>query len=220
MNGILFASARRFIEMLVFEVMLSALIFGLYKSGIIPPTVTGCFFSLMLGALLYWFQNFRWLCRCRLGVPSKAIYLIVNYVPYTLIMLISFIVLFTCDSEIYTWLFAITKFWKYTSALSFASGTRTTFISAIAFHAFTLLLIWFAPYGVRHILNNDRGWETNVYSAGDIIDVLAAPSIGMTAEVRKSVLINLFEGAAIADINRIVGLPLEEAEEDHNGGTE
>ena len=220
MKGLLFASVRRFIEMLLLEIALSALAFGLFKGGIIAPTYTGCFFSLMSGAALYWFQNFRWLCRCRLSVPSQSIYLIANYVPYALIMLISFFVLAVCDSETYTWLFAITKFWKYTAALSFTSGTLSTLISAIAFHIFTMLIIWFAPYSISHILNKDKAWESNVYSAGDIIDVLAAPSLDMTAEVKKSVLTNLFEGAEINDINRIVGLPLEEDEEDYHDGAE
>ena len=204
--------------MLVLEILLSAIIFGLYKAGLIFSTATACFMSLLIGAILYWIQNYIWMCKCRLGVPGAGIYLIANYVPYAIIMLLSFIVMAVCDSETYTWMFAITKFWKYTAALSFSSGTLPTLISAIAFHIFTLLLIWFAPYSLKHILNGNNRSKNDVYYAGDIIDVLADPSIGMTAEDKKSVLTNLFEDAAINDINRIVGLPLEEEEDDEHVG--
>ena len=222
MNSILFASGRRFVEMLLWMVMLSALIFGLYNAGVISSTATGCFISLMLGAIAFWSQNYRWLCRCRMSVPDRRIYLIVNYVPYAVIMIISFIVLASFESEVYTWLFAITKFWKYTAALSFDDGTVTTAISAGIFHAFTLVLIWFAPYNIEHLLKDDAGWKNDYYTATDAIDVVASPQLGLSDEVKQSVLMNLFTGAAVNDINRLLGLPLveEDEEEDEYAGAD
>lgn len=217
MNGILFASGRRFVEMLLWMVILSALIFGLYKAGVIASTATGCFISLMFGAVLFWLQNFRWMCRCRMSVPDRRIYLIVNYVPYVIIMIISYIILALFDSEVYTWLFAITKFWKYTEALSFDDGTVTTVISSGIFHLFTLLLIWFAPYSVEYILKENNGWKDVYYTSTDAVDVVTAPEIGLSDEVRQSVLMNLFKDAAVNDVNRLLGLPLIEEDEEEDG---
>ncbi|MBQ3426235.1 MAG: hypothetical protein IJH37_03705 [Clostridia bacterium] len=215
MKGILFASARRFVEMLLWMVILSALIFGLYKAEVIMPTTTGCFVSLMIGAILFWLQNFRWLCRCRVSVPSRRIYLIVNYVPYAVIMIISYIILAFYDSQVYTWLFSITKFLKYGEVLSFDTGTATTVISSFVFHLITLLLIWFAPYSIESALKENNSWRDVFYTATDAVKVVTAPEIGLSDEVRQSVLINLFAGATVNDVNRMLGLPIvEEDEED------
>ena len=101
--------------------------------------------------------------------------------------------------------------------MSFDTGTATTVISSFVFHLITLLLIWFAPYSIESVLKEHNSWRDVFYTATDAVKVVTAPEIGLSDEVRQSVLINLFAGATVNDVNRILGLPIVEEDEEEDG---
>lgn len=209
-------TGRRFIEVMGLNVLLSAMIYGLYKAGVIASTEAGCFLSLLAGAGVFILQNIRWLRRCRLELPSKRIFYATNFTAYGIFMLINIALCYILDSETYTWIFAITKFMRYTE-LHWSS-----FTSAMLFHAFMIGMIIVLPLGMDDetedmqndsIIQHSREWDDRVYSVGDfVVAVRQVPHYRESKDI-FTLMQKLFVGAEDKDLKAILGIDEEEISE-------
>ena len=224
MQGYLFCAGRRFIEMFVINAVLSVLIFGLFKMSVIPSTMAGCFLSLGFGAVVFWIVNIILLRRCRYDLPDRKAYMISNYIALGAFSLFSIIFLFIVDSETYTWVFAITKFLKYSklelggSLLLDDSDMTATFFSALIFHAITAFVIWAAPAGIEALLNDARktNWQDNTYTVNEIMDAVDRVRVqyNNNDEMIYYGLQQLFGEAKENELRALMGMELLPEEDD------
>ena len=222
--GLWICAARRFLEMFIINVFLSALIFGLYKMHVIPPTMAGCFLSLGFGAIVFWVVNTILLRRCRFALPDRKTYLTANYIAFGAFVLFSLIFLVLVDSETYTWLFAITKFLKYSNiqlGASFMFGDEAmtdTFFASIIFHAITAFVIWAAPVGMEEMLSDAKKehWQDRLYTTVEIMSAVAKTreKHSNNDELFFDELKLLFDGATDNEIRRLLGMELLPENED------
>lgn len=222
--GMWICAARRFLEMFIINFFLSALIFGLYRMGVIPSTMTGCFMSLGFGAIVFWIVNTILLRRCRFVLPDRETYLKANYIAFGAFVLFSFIFLVLVDSETYTWLFAITKFLKYSNmqlGASFMFGNEAmteTFFASLIFHLITAIVIWAAPVGMEEMLSTAKkeNWQDRLYTIADIMSAVARTrkKHGSNDELFFDELKLIFDGASDNEIRRLLGMELLPEEDD------
>lgn len=204
-----FAILKRIIELFVWDVILSALLHGLNIAGIIPGNMSGQFLSLLVGALLYIVQNVRWMRRCRFEMPSKRIYMFVNYTAYAVFVLISFVILAVTDSATYTWIFSITEFLTHTNL------NISTVQSAVVFHTVMIFIIWLAPAGMEALLidEGNTAWQEKSYTANDILMAVNSNELNLPPYIRKTVFAGIFKTATENELNRMSGLPVEDEDE-------
>ena len=217
-------AGRRFLEMFIINVFLSALIFGMYKMNVIPSTMAGCFLSLGFGAIVFWVVNIIQLRRCRFALPDRKTYLTANYIAFGAFVLFSLIFLVLVDSETYTWLFAITKFLKYSNmqlGASFMFGDEAmteTFFASMIFHAITAFVIWAAPVGMEEMLSDAKkeNWQDRIYTMVDIMDAVerTREKYGNNDDLFLDELKLIFDGASDNEIRRLLGMELLPEEDD------
>ena len=217
-------AARRFLEMFIINVFLSALIFGMYKIGVIPSTMAGCFLSLGFGAIVFWVTNIILLRRCRFVLPDRKTYMTANYIAFGAFVLFSVIFLVLVDSETYTWVFAITKFLKYSNmqlGATFMFGDEAmteTFFASMIFHAFTAFVIWAAPVGMEEMLSDAKkeNWQDRIYTMVDIMDAVerTREKYANNDDLFFDELMLIFDGASENEIRRLLGMELLPEEDD------
>ena len=222
--GMWICAARRFLEMFIINVFLSSLIFGLYKMNMIPSTMAGCFLSLGFGAVVFWVINTILLRRCRFVLPDRKTYLTANYIALGAFALFSLIFLVLVDSETYTWVFAITKFLKYSNiqlGASFMFGDEAmtdTFLASIIFHAITAFVIWAAPVGMEEMLSDAKKehWQDRLYTMPDIMEAVerTRKKYGNNDDLFFDELKLIFDGASDNEIRTLLGMEPLPAEED------
>lgn len=141
----------RFFELLITTVLLSVAVTALNIAGIIFSRTT-LFLGTFLGTALFVFINIRRLRLCYFDVHSNFIYYSVNYAAYFIFAAVSFAIYKFCSNEVYTWMFAITKFAKYIMEFSNVE-------SALIFHGVGLLMILLAPLGMGWIFDEETDSE-------------------------------------------------------------
>lgn len=134
---------RRFFELLLTSIILSVTVTWLNTAGILS-TKQDLFSGTFIGTAIFVFINIRMLRHCYFDLRSNPRYYLLNLAAYLLFTALGFVIYNFCPDEIYTWIFAITKFVKYINNLP-------TFYSALTFHCIGILTIFLAPLGMRWI---------------------------------------------------------------------
>ncbi len=151
---------RRFLELLISNAIISAIIATLNKLGILS-TRPMLFWALLVGVILFVFINVFFLRNCYFELKERKRYYIVNIVAYVFYALLMFIINGIGWNQVYAWLFATTKVLRFTSVY------LDTMYSALFFHGICLAMIFLAPFGVdwdflfedeeRELEMNERG---------------------------------------------------------------
>lgn len=99
-------------------------------------------------AALFMIVNFIMMRNCYCDLRDNRLFWILNFSAYLIFLILSFSV-FLCSSKTYTWLFAITKFLRYTD-------TNITVVqSAAVFHLVGIAAVFLAPIGLGWVLECD-----------------------------------------------------------------
>lgn len=139
---------RRFLELFFVNTAISAIL-TLLNIGKVLAGQNSVILGMFVGIAAFVTVNFRMLRHCYFDLRDSFLYYITNIAAYLLFAMLSALVYLVFSSEIYTWLFAMTKFLKYTNiALSVP-------YSAAVFHLIGFLVIFIAPIGMGWIFLYD-----------------------------------------------------------------
>ena len=139
---------RRFLELFFVNAVISTVL-TILNLGKVLAGQNSLLFGMFVGIAVFITVNFRMLRHCYFDLKNNFLYYTTNIAAYLLFALLSAFVYLVFSSEIYTWLFALTKFLKYTNiALSVP-------YSAAVFHLIGFLLIFLAPIGMGWIFLYD-----------------------------------------------------------------
>lgn len=138
---------RRLCELFLTCAIISAVITFFYVAGILY-TDTFLSIALLIGLFVFAFINIRMLRQCYFDLHSNKNYYLSNLLSYAIFALISIGVYKLCSGIIFTWLFAITKFVKYTDA------GNPTIKSMLFFHLIGFLCVLLAPIGMKWIFED------------------------------------------------------------------
>ncbi len=135
---------RRFLELLISCALFSAIAVVLNITGIFT-TRASVFTIALIGALLWIALNVFMLRFCFFDLRDRKAYFIANFAAYAIFGICTVIVYLCFSSSVYGWIFAITKFLKYTKL-----GVSTVLSTAV-FHLLGGLMILLAPIGMKWI---------------------------------------------------------------------
>ncbi len=130
---------RRFLELLIPEIILSAIITFVSANDYITNAHTSVGAIMALSLALYLFCNFYLLRGCCEDLDIVEYY-IYNLVAYILFVGVNAAFYFGGNNSLYTWLFSITK------TIFVLFQQMKTFTSIKIFHGLILALIFIAPY--------------------------------------------------------------------------
>ena len=130
---------RRFLELLIICVALSAIAVALNKIEGVFTTRTGAFLLSFIGAIIFYVVNVILLRRCYFDLRNKTAYFINNFIAYAVFGIVRVIVYFAFSKDVYGWMFAITKFTRYTT-LAFPTHLATAIFHIIS--GIVILLAW------------------------------------------------------------------------------
>ena len=99
-------------------------------------------------AALFMIANFIMLRNCYCDFRDNRLFRFVNFLAYLVFLAVSFSI-FLYSSKAYTWLFAITKFLRYTDT------SITVAASAAVFHSVGIAEVFLAPTGLGWVLECD-----------------------------------------------------------------
>ena len=142
---ILYAAYKRFLELAGSCVLLSAIISFLCKTKILPDGSRELIIGLYIATIAFMVINIRMMRACYYFLRNTGQYFLVNYSAYFVFGIITVVVYKLSSGEFYTWLFAITKFAKYTNLY------LTTVNSAVIFHMVMGIAIFLAPIGMSWV---------------------------------------------------------------------
>ena len=140
---------RRFTEMLLWTVFLSIISIFLNFSGI-AGSQKMLMVCLSAGVVVFIGINLHMLKQCFFDLRDKKLYYFTNYIAYLFYAAVSIIIYAIGGNTVYAWIFAITKFMRYSSF-----GISTP-LSALIFHLIMLLVIAVAPLGMNWIFTEDE----------------------------------------------------------------
>ncbi len=143
---------RRFIELLVSCALFSVIAVFLNIIGLFT-TKTAVFTLAFLGAVCWFSLNVFMLRHCYFDLCDRKIYYISNFVAYIIFGICTVIVYLCFSNSVYGWIFAITKFFKYTNL------SLSTVRSAALFHFLGGLMIWLSPIGMKWIFTLEEDEE-------------------------------------------------------------
>lgn len=139
---------RRFWELFLVNTAISVFL-TLLNLGEFLTGQNSLFFGMLIGITVFVTVNFRMLRCCYFDLRNNFLYYTTNIAAYLLFALLSAFVYLLFPSEIYTWLFAVTKFLKYTNT------PLAVPYSAAVFHLIGFSVIFLAPIGMRWIFVYD-----------------------------------------------------------------
>ena len=142
---ILYVAYKRFLEILGSCVLLSVIISFLCKINALPDGSRELVIGLYIAAAVFLVINIWLLRACYYLLRNTKQYFIVNYGAYFAFGLITVLVYKLFSPEAYTWLFAITKFARYTNLY------LPTVYSAAIFHMAMGIAIPLAPIGMSWV---------------------------------------------------------------------
>ncbi len=142
---ILYAAYRRFMEIAGSCVLLSAVISFLCIISALPDGSRELVIGLYIVAALFIVINVWMMRACYYMLRNTKQYFIVNYGAYFVFGLITVLAYKLFSPEAYTWLFAITKFARYTNLY------LPTVYSAAIFHIAMGIAIPLAPIGMSWV---------------------------------------------------------------------
>lgn len=145
---LIFITIRRFFELLLTCVAISAGITGLYVSEVLV-TQDALGAGLIIGLIVFVLVNIPMLRGCYFEFEDNSLYFQVNLTAYACFFATCFAVYHFGSNVWFTWMFAVTKFAKYSNL------TVSTFGSALLFHAVGLMMVLFAPLGMSWVFLQD-----------------------------------------------------------------
>lgn len=135
---------RRFLEMFFTCVLISVIAVVINITGLIA-SMTPVFILASVGALCWFAINLYMLRNCYFELRDNKIYYISNYLAYAIFGVCTVVIYRCFSSSVYGWIFAITKFLKYTNL-----GISTVEATAV-FHLLAGVMILLAPIGMKWI---------------------------------------------------------------------
>ena len=135
---------RRFLEMFITCVLISIIAVVFNITGLVA-TITSVFILDLLGALCWFVLNFYMLRNCYFELRDKKSFYVLNYLAYAIFGICTVVIYRCFSSSVYGWIFAITKFLKYTNL-----GISTVEATAV-FHLLAGVMILLAPIGMKWI---------------------------------------------------------------------
>lgn len=135
---------RRFLELLITSILLSVIAVVLNITWLYTTKIS-VFLLSFLGALIWFILNVFMLRHCYFDLRNKWAYYISNFIAYALFGLCTVIVYLYFSSAVYGWIFAITKFFRYTNL------NISTVISVALFHVLGGLMVLLSPIGMGWI---------------------------------------------------------------------
>ena len=142
---ILYAIYRRLLEIAGSSVLLSVVISFLCKINALPDGSRELVIGLYIAAALFLIANIWMMRACYYVLRNTKRYFIVNYGAYFIFGLLTVFAYKLFSAEVYTWLFAITKFARYTNLY------LPTVSSAAIFHTVMGIAIFLAPIGMSWV---------------------------------------------------------------------
>lgn len=142
---ILYAAYRRFLEIAGSCILLSVVISFLCKISALPDGSRELVIGLYIATAVFLVINIWLLRACYYLLRNTKQYFIVNYGAYFAFGLITVLAYELFSPEAYTWLFAITKFARYTNLY------LPTVYSAAIFHMAMGIAIPLAPIGMSWV---------------------------------------------------------------------
>ncbi len=137
---------RRFLELFVTNLFLSLLL--IYANlGYLLNTKEALSMGFIAGTAVFLYINVRMLRNCYFDLEGKSAYYSSNVIAYLSFTLLSMFAYFFVSNEIYTWVFALTKFVRY------INSQISAFISICIFHILGILSIYVAPLGMGNFIN-------------------------------------------------------------------
>lgn len=109
--------------------------------------------GLVIGTTIFLYINVRMLRNCYFDLDGKSEYYTLNAIAYLFFAMINMFSYFFVADKIYTWLFALTKFIRYTNF------EISTFTSVCVFHTMGILLIFVAPLGMKEFIDDKLEYE-------------------------------------------------------------
>lgn len=150
---ILYAIYKRFMEITGSCVLLSVIISFLCKINALPDGSRELVIGLYIAAALFAVANIWMMRACYYVLKNTKRYFLVNYSAYFVFGLVTVIAYKLFSAEAFTWLFAITKFARYTNLY------LSTVYSAALFHIIMGIAIPIAPVGMAWV--HSRAEEKN-----------------------------------------------------------
>ena len=146
---IAYITVRRTVELLVLSLILSSIVILLNTKELVTSSKALTLF-LLFAAGGFMCINIHMLRQCYFDLHSKFIYYVSNYAAFAIFAAVNILMCLYSDNEIYTWMFAITKFIKYTYSVI------SPLISAILFQIILAGTIALAPAGMNWIFIHDH----------------------------------------------------------------
>ncbi len=141
---------RRLCELLFSCLALSLLLALLCLTGILPDASVKMFAGVYISVIAFLCINIRMLRDCHYEIRDNRVYLAVNLSANVVFALLNLIAYKLLPQYIYTFIFAITKFAKFTP-FPINSG-----YSAVIFHIVMAILILLAPIGMKRIYEEEE----------------------------------------------------------------
>lgn len=142
---ILYAAYRRFMEIAGSCALLSVVISFLCKINALPDGSRELVIGLYIAAAIFIVINIWMMRACYYVLRNTKQYFLINYGAYFVFGLITVLAYKIFSAEAYTWLFAVTKFARYTNLY------LPTVYSATIFHVVMGIAIPIAPIGMSWV---------------------------------------------------------------------
>lgn len=153
LNDIQKVTIQRFCELLFLNIILSVILtkWNIARSGDEEHIIL---MSLSIGVLIYLLINIKLLIYCYNYLKNKSDFIYVNYVAYGAFAGVNLITYILGDMELYTWLFAITKFARY------SPFGISNIVSALIFHIVMVVMLFLVFVGMS-IYKKKENVESN-----------------------------------------------------------
>lgn len=141
---------RRFLELLIpcvaFSAIAVALNVYLFNGSKLAP-----FIIAFIAAVIWFAINVYMLRCCYIGMQNKKDFFIANFIAYALFGLCTVIVYLCFSKEVYSWVFAMTKFLRFTRLSDYFA--HPIVYSVAIFHLLGGLMICLAPIGMSWVFD-------------------------------------------------------------------
>lgn len=144
------AIVRRFSELLLMDMFLSAILTVVCSGMLIEVNQRKCFVWSCIAVLIYFIVNVVMLNSSCKRIRNTKKYFVCSYASYAIFAVLTLILYKFANKEFYTWFFSITKFAQFSDAV------RSTFASVIIFHMMMCVAVLVAPINVTYVWNSDK----------------------------------------------------------------
>lgn len=138
-------SSKRFAEILLVNMVLSAFVTALNFVGILNSQQQ-IFHALLVGVFMSLAINIALMRQCYYDLTNRMIYYTSNYIAYFLFMVVNLVVGAVFDEYVYAWMFSLAK------VARFSHHQVSSLVSAFIFNGVMFISINFAPIGMGWLI--------------------------------------------------------------------